>query len=165
MQLQQVASRSGQFRGVWQTGIQYNVVSLVQDGVNGNDTQNYYLCVIANVSGVWSTDLANGDWSLVVNVQQILAAEAAAVCRGDCGSGECSNGHRRSRNRNYASGHIYNAGWDFHCCCFHRNDTGRDCHHRSQLGSQQLRRPMLLRTQPLPLPQPPLPQDMRVFIP
>ena len=64
MQIQQVASRSNQFQGQWITGTMYIVGDIVQDGANGSDTLNYYICTNANTSGVWATDLANGDWAI-----------------------------------------------------------------------------------------------------
>lgn len=81
MQVQQVNQRTGQFRGVWASGIDYFFGDLVIDGANGNDTQNYYYCVIANTSTVWATDLANGDWQLAIDIQSIetLVAEAEAA--------------------------------------------------------------------------------------
>jgi len=80
MQLQQVSSRTGQMRGVWTTATDYNFGDIVQDGANGNDTGNYYTCIIANTSGTWSTDLEAGYWSLGFNVQQVeqYADEAVA---------------------------------------------------------------------------------------
>lgn len=66
MQLQQVASRSSQWRGIWITGISYNYGDIVQDGSHGNNTGNFYMCAIANTSGTWATDLANGDWTVSV---------------------------------------------------------------------------------------------------
>ena len=64
MQIQQVSSRTGQLRGIWASGIAYNYGDVVIDGGNGNSTFNYYMCVNANTSGTWSTDLFNGDWEL-----------------------------------------------------------------------------------------------------
>jgi len=64
MQIQQISSRTTQFRGIWATDISYNVGDIVQDGINGDNTLNYYICQVANLSGVWATDLANGDWTL-----------------------------------------------------------------------------------------------------
>lgn len=80
MQLQQIAARTGALRGIWATGVQYNYSDVVVDGANGTNTGNYYSCVLPNISGTWSTDLANGDWSLAINVQIIegYAASAAA---------------------------------------------------------------------------------------
>ena len=80
MQIQQVSARTGQQRGVWATDTKYNFGDIIQDGANGNDTGNYYTCIITNVSGVWATDLANGYWSLTFNVQEVeqYADEAAA---------------------------------------------------------------------------------------
>lgn len=71
MQIQQVAGRTGQFRGTWITNILYNYADIVQDGVNGADTGNIYMCVTTNTSGVWATDLANGDWVLAIDVGQL----------------------------------------------------------------------------------------------
>lgn len=66
MEIQQVAARTTQFRGIWTTNTVYNVGDIVQDGANGADTFNYYICVNANTSGVWATDLTDGDWALSV---------------------------------------------------------------------------------------------------
>lgn len=69
LQIQQVSARTGQFRGTWATGVDYNFGDVVVDGANGTGTGNYYMCAIANTSGVWATDLANGDWVIAINVQ------------------------------------------------------------------------------------------------
>lgn len=79
MEIQQVSARTGQFRGIWATGIAYNFGDVVVDGANGTDTGNYYLCTVANTSGVWATDLANGDWSLYIDTQVISGDAAAAA--------------------------------------------------------------------------------------
>lgn len=73
LETQQVSGRTGQIRGVWATGIQYNYSDYVTDGINGNNTQNIYMCAIANTSGAWNTDLANGDWVIALNVQAIIS--------------------------------------------------------------------------------------------
>lgn len=80
MQIQQVSARTGQIRGTWTSGTDYNFGDVVQDGANGADTQNYYMCAITNTSTTWATDLAAGDWSLAINIQQIsgYATDAAA---------------------------------------------------------------------------------------
>lgn len=78
MEIQQVASRSGQYRGIWTTGVQYNVADMVVDGTNGSNTGNYYTCIATNTSGTWSTDLANGDWALQIDISGIEADVAAA---------------------------------------------------------------------------------------
>jgi len=70
-EIQQVAGRTGQFRGTWASGISYNFGDIVIDGLNGNNTTNWYLCAIANTSTVWSTNLASGDWTLILNLQGI----------------------------------------------------------------------------------------------
>lgn len=66
MEIQQVSARTGQFRGTWATGIVYNYGDYVVDGANGNNTGNYYMCIIANTSSSWASNLASGDWILVV---------------------------------------------------------------------------------------------------
>lgn len=72
MQLQQVSARTGQMRGTWITNTAYNYGDTIVDGPNGNNTNNIYLCAFSNTSGVWTTDLAAGKWSLVLNVQGII---------------------------------------------------------------------------------------------
>lgn len=79
MEIQQIATRTGQFRGTWVTNLQYNFGDITIDGPNGGNTLNYYMCTAANVSGIWGTDLAAGDWTLFINMVAILAAETAAV--------------------------------------------------------------------------------------
>lgn len=66
MEIQQVAARTTQFRGIWATGVIYNVGDIVQDGTGGNDTLNYYICANSNTSTTWAADLAAGDWALSV---------------------------------------------------------------------------------------------------
>lgn len=75
MQIQQIAARSTQFRGGWKSGVLYNLGDIVQDGTNGANTNNYYICQLSNTSSVWSTDLAAGDWALAV--QAIIPSSAA----------------------------------------------------------------------------------------
>lgn len=71
-ELQQIVCRTGQFRGVWVSGIQYNFGDIVQDGINGSNTNNFYLGALPNISSVsWANDLAAGDWSIAFNVQQL----------------------------------------------------------------------------------------------
>lgn len=77
MEIQQVAARTGQMRGTWATGVVYNFGDVVVDGINGNSTGNYYMAAVANTSGTWATDLADGDWSLVINIQGINAVIGA----------------------------------------------------------------------------------------
>lgn len=73
-QIQQLVSRTGQFRGNWVTNTQYYFGDMVVDGPNGTDTGNIYTCTNGNLSDTWATDLANGDWTLAVNVQSIVNA-------------------------------------------------------------------------------------------
>lgn len=79
MEIQQVSARTSQLRGTWASDVSYNVGDYVQDGANGADTLNYYMCAIANVSTVWATDLAAGDWILAIDVATISADTAVAV--------------------------------------------------------------------------------------
>lgn len=79
MQIQQLAARTGQLRGTWATGVQYNFGDVVVDGVNGNNTGNYYMCVTANTSSIWATALAAGYWSLSINVQLIAGYASSAA--------------------------------------------------------------------------------------
>lgn len=79
LQNQQINARTGQTRGTWQTGIQYYYGDVVQDGANGANTLNYYLCIAENISTVWATDLASGFWSVVIDTQQIAAYATAAA--------------------------------------------------------------------------------------
>lgn len=71
MEIQQVAARTGSYRGVWIAGTVYNFGDIVQDGVNGAYTNNIYVCANANTSGVWATDLAAGDWVLSISVASL----------------------------------------------------------------------------------------------
>lgn len=79
LQIQQVSARTGQLRGVWVAGTTYNYADVVQDGINGGDTGNLYFCSIANISSVWATDLAAGDWSLALDAQSIVRVTSVSV--------------------------------------------------------------------------------------
>ncbi len=78
MQLQQIAARTGQFRGEWVQNVQYNYADYILDGPNGSDTGNYYMCLVPNISGTWTTDLAAGDWVLVIDISAITASATSA---------------------------------------------------------------------------------------
>lgn len=86
MQSQQVSARTGQMRGTWVTAQTYNFGDVVQDGANGNNTGSYFMCADANTSGTWATDLANGDWSLVI--QSALPAASLPLSIGNGGTGQ-----------------------------------------------------------------------------
>lgn len=79
MELQQVSARTGQILGTWITGYAYNYGDIVQDGTNGDDTGNLYMCVVANTSNVWQSDNTAGYWSLAFNVQQVSGYATAAA--------------------------------------------------------------------------------------
>lgn len=86
MEIQQVAARTGQFRGTWITSEDYNFGDVVIDGVNGSNTGNYYMCAIANTSSVWTTDLANGDWILAIQAAIAPATLPLSIANGGTGS-------------------------------------------------------------------------------
>lgn len=71
MEIQQIANRSGSYRGYWGTGLVYNLGDIIQDGTNGLNTQNLYVCSNANVSATWAADLAAGNWTIALNVQSL----------------------------------------------------------------------------------------------
>ena len=83
MQIQQLASRTGLFRGIWQVDTFYNLGDVTIDGISGANTGNYYQCGQANTSTTWTADLASGYWTKEIDVFSINAnvalAEAAAV--------------------------------------------------------------------------------------
>jgi hypothetical protein len=80
MQIQQLNNRTTQWRGTWMSGVVYNPGDIVQDGANGAATNNYYICLIGNTSGVWLTDLGAGDWTLSV---QATVPTALTALTGD----------------------------------------------------------------------------------
>lgn len=82
MQIQQLAARTTQFRGTWQTNTVYSFGDIVQDGTNGSNTKNYYICQNGNTSSIWSTDLAAGDWAISV-VATVPANIGTIVLTGD----------------------------------------------------------------------------------
>lgn len=90
MQIQQVSGRTGQFRGTWLTSTFYNYGDYVIDGSNGANTGNYYMAVIPNTSGVWATDLANGDWVIVIDVRNINTIASAAAASAAAASASAS---------------------------------------------------------------------------
>lgn len=86
MEIQQVSARTGQLRGTWVPDAFYNFGDIVQDGVNGSNSGNYYLAAIANESGVWATDLANGYWSLAIQATIPEAPLPLSVANGGTGA-------------------------------------------------------------------------------
>ena len=87
MQIQQVAARTGAYRGVWATGLVYNFGDIIQDGANGAYTNNLYVCASSNTSSSWASDLANGDWSLALNVQTLSSTSGYLPLSGGTISG------------------------------------------------------------------------------
>ena len=79
MELQQIAARTGQFRGTWATGVIYNYGDMVIDGVNGNNTGNWYFCIVTNTSGTWATDLSNNYWQLALVIPSTSATSPTAL--------------------------------------------------------------------------------------
>lgn len=86
MQIQQVAGRTGKLRGTWVSGAFYNFGDVVQDGPAGSNSGNYYQADAANESGVWATDLANGDWSLAIPATIPIAPLPLSVANGGTGA-------------------------------------------------------------------------------
>ena len=91
MQIQQVNARTGQLTGIWVTATLYSYADVVQDGANGANTLNYYLCVNENTSGVWATDLAAGIWSLVIDTQLIASYATAAAASAAAAAGSAAS--------------------------------------------------------------------------
>ena len=58
------------WRGVWATATQY----YVNDFVEGPDG-NLYVAMVTHISGVWATDLADGDWGLVIEIGRASCRE------------------------------------------------------------------------------------------
>lgn len=116
MELQQVNGRTGQIRGVWQTGVRYNFGDIVQDGINGGNTGSFYTCAQANLSGVWATDLANGDWSLSLPATIPVASLPLAIGNGGTGAitGAAAlanlGGISLAGNNNYTGANNFTAG-------------------------------------------------------
>lgn len=86
MQLQQVAARTGQLRGTWLTNTNYNYGDVIIDGVNGSNSGSYYMCAMSNISGVWTTDLANGDWVLAIPATIPIAPLPLSITNGGTGA-------------------------------------------------------------------------------
>lgn len=92
MQIQQVAARTGQFRGTWLTATNYNFGDFVQDGANGSNSDNFYMCIISNTSGVWINDLASGDWTLAIQSAFPTTTLPLAATNGGTGTGSYNQG-------------------------------------------------------------------------
>lgn len=86
MQVQQISARTGQIRGTWISGISYTFGDVVQDGANGFNSGNYYMCAIGNISNTWATDIAAGDWSLVIQSTIPVASLPITIPNGGTGS-------------------------------------------------------------------------------
>lgn len=112
-EIQQVAGRTGQFRGTWIPNTAYNYADIVQDGVNGNSTGNYYLCAIANTSSVWSTDLAAGDWILVISAVFPTVTLPLSVANGGTGSSTASGARTNLAVPGLTTANTYTALNDF----------------------------------------------------
>ena len=60
----------GDWEGTWATSTAYTLRDVVVDGAAGANTENIYICIVANTSGTWSTDLAAAKWDLMVDVEE-----------------------------------------------------------------------------------------------
>jgi len=60
----------GDWEGTWATATAYTLRDVVVDGAAGANTENIYICIVANTSGTWSTDLAAAKWELMVDVEE-----------------------------------------------------------------------------------------------
>ena len=105
MEIQQVAARTGAYRGVWVTGTVYNFGDVVQDGVNGNYTNNIYVCSAENTSSTWAADLASGKWSLAISVATLQPPGSFLPLSGGTVSGNLTVGGVLTANGNaYVAG-------------------------------------------------------------
>lgn len=91
MQIQQLANRGSRYLGTWVSGFSYTAGDIVQDGTNGSNTLNYYICTNGNVAGTWTSDLASGYWTLVFNVGALNSASATAVAAANSASTSASS--------------------------------------------------------------------------
>lgn len=85
-QIQQIVGRTLSWRGVWNTAVNYSIGDLVIDGANGLNSGNLYLCINANLSGVWSTDLTNGDWFLIMQSGTLSTPLPLSIALGGTGA-------------------------------------------------------------------------------
>jgi hypothetical protein len=74
-----VADDLGTWHGDWAADTAYVTADIVVDGAAGNDTKNIYRATSAHTSSVWSTELAAGYWTLMIDVGAVEAAAAIAV--------------------------------------------------------------------------------------
>lgn len=109
LEIQQVSAKTGQQRGTWITGTIYNYGDVIQDGVNGLNTQNYYMCAIANTSTTWSADLAAGDWSLAINLQNISGYAASAAASATSATASASSATSSAANANTSANNSANS--------------------------------------------------------
>ena len=80
MELQQVASRTGLWRGSWVAGAIYNFGDIVSAPAGDANYPNWFMCAAANTaSSSFSTDLAAGDWILQFNINALNAVIGAYV--------------------------------------------------------------------------------------
>ena len=85
-EIQQIAARTGQFRGVWTTGITYGYGDIIQDGANGLNSLSYYMCIAQNTSTTWSADLSSGYWTLFIQSVIPTATLPLSIANGGTGS-------------------------------------------------------------------------------
>jgi len=70
--------------GTWATATNYNAQDIVRHA------NAYYYCIAAHTSGTFSTDLAAGRWTLVLDLQPAFDAASAAAASASAASGSAS---------------------------------------------------------------------------
>jgi len=91
MQNQQIAARTGSYRGTWLIDTVYNYGDIVQDGPEGLNSLNYYMCTESYTSsGSWATDIASGYWVLII--QSTIPTTPLPLSISNGGTGESTAG-------------------------------------------------------------------------
>lgn len=113
MQIQQVSSRTGLFRGTWTTNTAYNYGDFAVDGINGLNSGNYYLCINSNTSGIWATDLANGYWQLFITATIPVTPLPLSTANGGTGQTTAAAALTALGGVGLGSANVYTSSNDF----------------------------------------------------
>lgn len=63
------STQTGTFRNTWAAGTVYYLADIIVDGAAGNNTNDLYVCAIANTaSSSFANDVAAGDWVKVIDI-------------------------------------------------------------------------------------------------